>query len=172
METPSHILFYGHLGHQMYKEFSNFYPCNFFEDSNLYNCSEQYFMKKKQELFDPNNVILAQSIMQSNNPTKIKAFGRKVRNFNESHWKTVRSDIMYDALILKFNQNINLTQLLLSTGNKTIVEAAARDRIWGAGMTAEQIINNNYVLKGRNLLGQVLMRVRDEIQNRQHNINS
>ena len=165
METASHILFYGSNDSNPYKEFSDFYMCNFIDDNgNLYNCSEQYFMKKKQELFDPANLTTAKSIMESNDPSKIKSFGRKIKNYDDNIWNSTRYNVMYDALKFKFSHNNNLKHILLSTGNKIIVEAAARDKIWGAGMTAQQIINNNYNLKGQNLLGQLLMRVRDEMK--------
>jgi hypothetical protein len=38
-------------------------------------------MKKKQELFDPSNINLAKKIMEEQDPSKIKLYGRKVKNF-------------------------------------------------------------------------------------------
>ena len=74
METVDQILFYSHNG--TYGYMSNFYSSNFVDDNIEYNCSEQYFMKKKQELFDPTNISLANKILTNNIPTEIKKFGR------------------------------------------------------------------------------------------------
>jgi predicted NAD-dependent protein-ADP-ribosyltransferase YbiA (DUF1768 family) len=46
-----------------YGYMSNFYPCEFVDENNTkYNCSEQKFMKMKQEKFDPNKKNLIQII--------------------------------------------------------------------------------------------------------------
>jgi ribA/ribD-fused uncharacterized protein len=38
--------------------------------------------------------------------------------------------------IAKFSQNERLKTFLLNTGNRVLVEASPRDRIWGIGMGA------------------------------------
>jgi len=60
-----------------YRFMSNFYPSKFKENNIEYNCSEQYFMKKKQEIFDPTNIILANNILNNTNPKEIKKYGIK-----------------------------------------------------------------------------------------------
>jgi predicted NAD-dependent protein-ADP-ribosyltransferase YbiA (DUF1768 family) len=37
-----------------------------------------------------------------------------------------------DGLRLKFGQNLELLHKFLATGDKTLVEASPRDRIWGS----------------------------------------
>jgi len=60
---------------------------------------------------------------------------------------------MVDALRAKFTQNEKLKELLLSTGDKVIVENAPNDYQWGIGADGT----------GKNLLGLALMEVRKEI---------
>lgn len=64
MRMENTINFYRQVG--IYGCFSNFYPATFKDDNgNKYYNSEQYFMKKKQEKFDPNNINLANKILSS-----------------------------------------------------------------------------------------------------------
>ncbi len=158
METVSHVLFYGHT--KPFGELSNFYPSPFVVNGHKYICSEHYFMKMKQEAFDPHNSRLAEEILTSTKPATIKALGRKVANFNEATWAQVRFGHMVNALIHKFTQNSDLRARLLGTGSKVLVEAAPKDAIWGAGASAEQIIRSAGAYSGQNLLGKALMQVR------------
>ncbi|PTU30405.1 NADAR family protein [Stenotrophobium rhamnosiphilum] len=71
-------------------------------------------------------------------------------------WSKIKFDRMKRILLAKFTQHQDLKDLLLSTGNARLVEAATVDnavnRLWGE-------VNG----KGQNKLGQLLMEVRDEI---------
>ncbi len=139
METQDKILFYSHHGEYGY--LSNFYSTKFTENNVEYSCSEQYLMKKKQELFDPTNIILANKILQNTNPAEIKKNGREVKNFNEQTWDLNKLNIMVQALRLKFTQNIILKNKLKNTGLKNLFEASPYDRIWGTGFNAQETLN-------------------------------
>ena len=167
METIDKILFYSH--YSVYGYLSNFYPSKFVEDNIEYNCSEQYFMKKKQELFDPNNMVLANKILTNTNPDEIKKFGRQVKNYNDKIWNIKRYNIMKNALRLKFMQNYDIKKKLISTYPKILYEASPYDKIWGTGYNVDdtlQYINQNreYIF-GTNLLGKALVEIRDEFIN-------
>ena len=56
---------------------------------------------------------------------------------------------MHNGLIEKFRQNLNLQQELLNTKESYIVENASNDNYWGVG---------------KNILGRLLMYVRDELR--------
>ncbi len=165
MESDNEILFYSHYGY--WGCFSNFYPCKFKENNIEYNCTEQYMMKKKQELFDPLNRILSDKIMKSNNPSEIKKFGRSVKNFNQETWDLNKFDIMTNGLKLKFSQNLDIKAKLKETTTKKIYEASPYDRIWGTGFnkndTIKKILENNVDELGQNLLGKALEKVRSEL---------
>ena len=75
-----------------------------------------------------------------------------------SDWSKVKYDRMYNVLFAKFTQHEDLRALLLSTGNKRLVEKATVDnlvnRTWGE-------VNG----KGKNMLGVLLMKLRVELRN-------
>ncbi len=164
METETEIYFFGIKNEFGYM--SNFYKCEFIDSNGIkYNCNEQYFMYRKCELFDPSNEILKQQILFETSPTKIKKYGRQVKNYSDSVWDSKRYNIMLDGLRLKFSQNDVLRQKLLATGNKTLYEASPFDKIWGIGFQAIYAMNKDKSLFGKNLLGKALMKVRSELQN-------
>lgn len=72
-------------------------------------------------------------------------------------WSRTKFDRMRKVLSAKFTQHEDLKKLLLSTGNARLVEAGRTDnavnRTWGE-------VNG----KGQNMLGVLLMEVRDEIR--------
>jgi ribA/ribD-fused uncharacterized protein len=156
------IYFYGHT--KKYGFLSNFYHTEFSEDGKTYCCSEQYFMKKKQELFDPINLGLSNRIMMSTKPSDIKWYGRQVKNFSEKIWNEHKFRIMRQAVFLKFSQNPDLKKLLLQTENNNLAEASPTDRVWGIGLSVEDA-NNGAVWRGENLLGKALVSVREELRN-------
>lgn len=159
MNYSNYIFFW--VEKKAYGYFSNFYPVKFSQNNITYNCSEQYFMKKKQELFDGNNIELGNKIMNETNPMNIKKYGRSVKNYDETQWNQHRYNIMKEALILKFSDPY-LKNKLLETENKILVEASPYDNIWGIGLdevSAKKIPPNQW--KGSNLLGKALMEVRD-----------
>lgn len=148
--APQVIKFFGTKG--PYGCFSNFAAHAFFDSKGVkYECSEQYFMKKKQELFDPHNNDIAKAIMCANNPKLIKKLGRKVKNFDAEVWDNNKYEVMMSALLLKFSQNSNICQMLLDTNDAYIEEASPFDYVWGTGQNG----------KGCNLLGQALMETRE-----------
>ena len=166
METDTKILFYSENNNYGYM--SNFYPSKFIENNVEYNCSEQYFMKKKQEMFDPTNITLSNNILNNNNPKEIKKFGRQVKNYNDVVWNNSRYNIMKNGLRLKFTQNPNLKASLIATNNKNLYEASPYDRIWGTGYNAVETLNKINLNKqnelGQNLLGKALEEIRNELR--------
>lgn len=156
------IYFYGHKTSYPYAAFSNFYLCSFVDPATdfTYHSSEQYFMKKKQELFDSENSELAQRIMDSATPAAVKKLGRQVGGFDQALWDEHKLQIMIDGLLLKFGQNIILRVLLLSTNDAQIFEASPSDRIWGIGYSVTEAPEIDRSMYGENLLGIALMEVR------------
>ncbi|DBA02104.1 TPA: hypothetical protein N0F65_011171 [Lagenidium giganteum] len=177
METHTAVYFY-QARHDEFGCFSNFYPCKFADDQGrLFHSSEHYFMKRKQELFDPNNEELAQAIMTAKTPAAVKKLGRQVRNYDDAVWSDVRLSVMVDGLKLKFGTNAKLMETLLATKDKRLYEAAPRDAIWGIGLGVEDVrlllrenpefLRNGDIDEetqarsfGSNLLGKALMETR------------
>lgn len=157
-------------GHQPSKDgsiskscFSQWWKSDFLENMDLYCCTEQYMMAGKAKLFNDEEVF--EEIMKCKDPKKIKSLGRKVKNFDEEKWNKAKIDIVFKGNYLKFMQNKNLKEFLLSTGNRIIVEASPYDAVWGIKMSEnDEFVNNPLKWKGKNLLGFILMEVRDEIK--------
>ena len=67
----------------------------------------------------------------------------------------VKEEIMYELIKEKFKQNKEIFDLLISTGNSIIREASPTDAIWGLGKDG----------KGKNILGNLLEKLRKEMKN-------
>lgn len=143
--------------------FSNWYPQWFVHQGTQYNCSEQYMMYQKARLFKDFDV--AEMIMEQTSPRKQKFLGRQVRGFDNSVWMAECENIMIPGLISKFQQDTYSLNTLLDTGDSIIVEASPYDKIWGIGMTEDDPrATDPSKWDGKNLLGIVLMKVRDAIR--------
>jgi len=124
------------------------------------NCAEQAMMVHKAALFGDYDAI--KGILSTTNANNQKKIGRRVKNFDQKIWDEKKFEIVTKINIEKFSQNEDLKKLLLDTKNKTLVEAAPWDKIWGIGMD----IDHPYILeesqwKGSNLLGKALMQTRE-----------
>lgn len=142
---------------------SQWWKCDFEEDGVIFCCAEQYMMYKKALLFEDREH--AEEILKTNDPKAIKALGRLVKNFDDKVWNEHKSDIVLQGNILKFSQNPELKEYLLGTEDKILVEASPYDRVWGIGMKAETVgICDPQNWKGQNLLGFLLMEIRDNLR--------
>lgn len=142
---------------------SQWWKSDFWSVASTYCCMEQFMMAQKAELFGDEEI--RQEIMKCSDPKQIKALGRKVRNFDETVWNKVKYSIVLNGNFMKFSQNPELREFLLSTGDDILVEASPYDAIWGIRMSAnDENATNPMKWRGRNLLGFALMEARDEIR--------
>lgn len=136
-----------------------------------YNCAEQYMMAEKARLFEDEEI--EKQIMETSDPKKMKDLGKKVKNFNQKIWDKVKYSIVLNGNYYKFSQNSEMRNFLLSTGDKILVEASPLDTIWGIGLSEQNINSENPIAwKGKNLLGFVLMELRDELKKIYKNYNT
>lgn len=143
--------------------FSNWYPAKFNLDGRQFNCSEQYMMYMKAVTFK--NIEIAEKIMKTTDPKAQKALGKQISNFSEETWDKVKEQIVYYGCLAKYLQNSDLTKDILNTDNKILVEASPYDSIWGIGMAEnDPLVTDETKWKGQNLLGKVLMRVREALK--------
>jgi ribA/ribD-fused uncharacterized protein len=103
---------------------------------------------------------IADKIMQTDDPKVVKALGRLVGNFNQKLWNDNCYKLVLQGNIYKFEQNDESKNILLSTGDRQIFEASPYDRVWGIGISKSDAAKG-VAHKGQNLLGKVLMEVRD-----------
>ena len=142
--------------------FSQWYPCRFEEAGVVFRCAEQYMMHGKAILFGDAEV--AAEILAADHPRTHKALGRKVRGFDGAVWERERERIVLAGNRAKFTQDDGLRATLLATAPTTLVEASPFDRIWGVGLAATNPrIHDRRTWRGKNLLGHLLTRLRDEL---------
>jgi len=89
------------------------------------------------------------------NPSRAKAWGKKMRGKERPDWHEVNLKIMEDLVMAKFVDHENLRELLLATGDAEIVESNTwHDIFWG------RCVCPQHHGEGRNELGIILMKVR------------
>jgi len=146
--------------------FSQWHSAEFTVDGIKYNCAEQYMMHQKAVLFGDEKT--GQMILDSESPGKQKSLGRKVKPFDPVLWSSKAQDIVAKGSYHKFTQNADMLEKLLATQGTTLVEASPRDRLYGIGMGAKNpLALDRKTWKGRNLLGEILTKVRQQIVDEQ-----
>jgi len=119
-------------------------------------------MVQKALLFGDEGIarqILEVTDVSSESMAHVKSLGRQVANFSEEKWVAARERIVLEGNLLKFRQNAELQAKLLETGDKIIVEASPRDRIWGVGFGEKNALDQK-ARWGQNLLGLMLTETR------------
>jgi N-glycosidase YbiA len=137
---------------QPYGEFSNFAPYPITIDDQVWPTSEHYF--QAQKFLDKEYQLAIRSTISAMQAAKM---GRDRKRVLRDDWELVKDTVMRTAVRVKFQQHPQLAALLLSTGDALLVEHTKNDRYWGDGGDGS----------GRNMLGQILMEVREELRNRQ-----
>ena len=139
------VLFYGHHSGE-FAAFSNFYPAEFEYGGWKWACSEQAYMYYKS-----NDPAYQKKVKATKDPWAVKKLGRAMVLRHD--WDNVKFEIMAQVVYAKFDQNEDLKELLLSTGDRPIHEDC-KDPWWGGGPNFPG---------GRDWLGKVLMLVRKHI---------
>ena len=141
---------------------SNWYLSRFSVNGITFSSMEQYMMYCKAICFHDDSIAV--QILATDDVAEIKAFGRLVKNYNDSHWNGVRQIAVYEGLCAKFSQNEDLKAQFLSTGDAVLAECAVNDRIWGVGLSMHNPDRFDCAKwKGQNLLGYALMMVRQKL---------
>ena len=189
-EEPTEYTYFFHLT----SPFSNFHPSKFEYKEFTFISNEQFMMFSKAKTFNDeataqkiiflNNEKIAQDFLagkisrkdivsnkeltdQWNNlMKKTKSFGREVKNYDDSVWVQKREKVVLFGLRLKVNQNPDIKQILLDTGNSFMVEASPYDKIWGCGLSANDAKKTPPdKWPGLNLLGKVFNQLKAELRN-------
>ncbi|KAG9676580.1 DUF1768-domain-containing protein, partial [Aureobasidium melanogenum] len=145
--------------------FSQFYECTFTDPKYPdieFKCAEQYMMYNKAQTF--NSPDIAAQILATTASKAQKALGRRIKGFSDAIWVAVKFGIVERGNLLKFEQDEDFKKVLLATGDRLLVEAASDDKIWGIGYTAAGAKKVSREKWGQNLLGKVLMSVRERIR--------
>lgn len=165
-EKYKFVFFWGHTppkdGSINESCFSQWWMCDFVVDEVKYCCAEQYMMAEKARLFQDDEMLKA--ILTAKHPKQMKEFGRNVKHFDAEIWENHCYNIVLKGNIAKFAQNPALREYLKTTGNRILVEASPRDKIWGIGIgKSNPQAENPLSWRGKNLLGFALTQVRDNL---------
>lgn len=142
----------------------------------VWNCGEAYMMASKAHLFGDEETL--QDIMDVQHEPDIawvevpklqKALGRQVKGLKGGKWdaddialwNANALQIVFRGNWAKFTQNADLAKYLIDTEDRTLVEGASYDTIWGVGLSWDDpAILDEKNWRGTNWLGKTLMRVR------------
>lgn len=142
---------------------SQWHKESFVHDGINYANAEQAMMAAKARLFKDAETLAL--ILSTNSPKEIQKLGRLVKNYDEVVWDAARYQIVLQINLAKFSQCEAPRELLLSTGDKVLVECNMIDSIWGIGLGLDDMRTKiPHEWKGRNLLGFCLMEVRAALQ--------
>ena len=153
--------------HREYEDngcFCNWYPAEFDYAGRHYLHSEQFMMYQKVMMFG--QTALGDEIMRTADPEQCKILGREFFDgFDAALWKRTRFVVVKRGIRAKFSQNPSMMETLLATGNAILAECSPRDKDWGILLsTSDPEVQDITKWRGENLLGQVLMEVREELR--------
>lgn len=132
-------------------------------EKGIFQTAEHFLMYSKAVLMGDMEVAKKILEVDGKNPSKVKALGRKVKNWDEEKWLKNRESIMVTALREKALQHKSVMKMLLETKDSIIVEASPVDFIWGIGLAKDDPrAYDPEQWRGTNLLGKCWMIVRDE----------
>jgi ribA/ribD-fused uncharacterized protein len=148
MSEPAAVInFYSTTGE--YGCFSNFSRHPVFLAGKRWPTSEHYFQAMKFK-----GTPHEEQVRMSKTPSLAANMGRSRKLPLRRDWESVKDQVMLEAVRAKFTQHEDLKAILLATGDAKLVEHTTNDSYWGDGGDGS----------GKNRLGQILMRVREELR--------
>ena len=133
-----------------YRFLSNFYPCNVsYEDIIFEYVEHAYQYAKCYKNLDKTKVLSAKTVKES------KFLGRTIKLRKD--WDKVKEGILTDLIKQKFYKE-PLKNMLLSTGTAKIIEG----NMWHDNFYGNCLCDRCKNIRGKNVLGNILMEVRDE----------
>lgn len=132
--------------------FSNFSPHGIYLQGIYWSTVEHYY--QAQKFVGTTDAPLIPEIHAATTPADAAALGRDRTRQVRPDWEQVKVSIMRTAVLKKFLTYTEIQTILLSTGNRLIVENSPTDYYWGCGCDRT----------GDNHLGKILMSVREEIR--------
>ena len=136
----------------------NFAPCPVKVYGKIFPCSEAAFQWRKYDLVGVKDKAIMDQFFTANGEEAFQlkhALEKKYPNQFDPNWKNgVRDVVMWEVLNAKFTQNNDLKELLEATKGSYLLEhnQAPRDDYW----------SDNHNGTGKNMLGKMLMAIRDK----------
>lgn len=129
--------------------FSNFAPYPIELGGKAWPTTEHYFQAQK---FD--DIERQEAIRSVKSPMIAARMGRSRKWRLRPEWESIKVAVMEEAVRAKFDQHADLRAILLGTGDAVIVEHSRNDSFWADAGDGS----------GQNILGQILMRLRAQLQ--------
>jgi N-glycosidase YbiA len=146
IDTEEPIYFYTKT--MPYWGLSNFAPPGIEVEGVYWSTVEHYFQAQK---FIEDEI--QERIRRAATPKDARVLGQSRAFPIRENWDSLREEVMLRALRHKFNVN-GARELLLSTGERMLVESSPYDYFWAAGQDGT----------GKNRLGHLLVQVRQELR--------
>ena len=134
--------------------FSNFSPHPIQIDGVAWLTVEHFYQAHK--LLGTPDAPLMERIRGVATPEEAAAIGRESCRQIRPDWDSAKLEVMWRGVWAKFSTHGEIREILLATGEAELVENSPRDYFWGCGKDGN----------GRNELGKMLMRVRQELCDR------
>lgn len=141
------LRFYSHIKGR-YSAFSNFSEHKVTIDGKVYATSEHFYQASKHMKLSPH---FAERVRKAPTAGKAKQMASQKSDSFDPNWEAIKEDVMMRVLEAKFRQHETLYELLLGTGDVTLIEASPTDLYWGEGRDGT----------GQNRLGVLLMQLRE-----------
>ncbi|HTI61788.1 NADAR family protein [Mucilaginibacter sp.] len=135
---------------EQYGEFSNFSHFGVEMDGAWWPTVEHYF--QAQKFADKN---YQEQIRKSSSAKDAANLGRSRKMPIRPDWDDIKNEIMFKAVLKKFQTHTGIRNILIETGTDEIIENSPNDYYWGGGTDGT----------GENNLGKILMDVRKLFQN-------
>lgn len=133
---------------EAYGEFSNFADFGVEINGLFYPTVEHYYQAQKFE-----DTAYQEKIRLAPTPKDAAELGKTRELPLKADWDTIKSDVMWQAVKVKFNTHAELAQMLQDTNDALLIENSPYDEYWGIGSAG----------KGHNHLGTLLMRMRNQL---------
>ena len=139
--------------------FSNFYPATIVMGNYRLNSAEQAYQFVRAKTL--NRPLIAMKIYLSRSAYDIKQWAEELGTSDV--WEAKKAEVMYVCMKKKFDQNPDLRQILLKSGNCELVEATP-NREWGCGATLSSNVLRRHTWPEENKQGKILMTITEEIR--------
>ncbi|MBD2458156.1 NADAR family protein [Nostoc sp. FACHB-87] len=137
---------------QPYGCFSNF-SCHPIQIQGTYWSTVEHYYQA-QKFVGSKDAAIIPVIHAAATPEEAAALGRCSSRTLRLDWDLVKTQVMREAVLKKFLTHTDIREVLLATGDETLVENSPTDYFWGCGQDKT----------GHNHLGKILMNVREEIR--------
>lgn len=152
-QTQSNEIRFYRSNEKPYGKLSNLYRCSVVFEGTVFPTSEHAYQAGKAR-----KEAVREWLLSAPSPALVAMAAHGLYTWDIApNWSKTKFDRMRGVLYAKFTQHPELRELLLSTGDKRLVEVATVDnevnRLWGE-------VNG----KGKNMLGVLLMELRDKLR--------